>query len=331
MNMLLAAGFFVIGIFCANLSVSEPMGKEISSSERIYFSVFDKLDKPVLGLSPDEFEFRINGKPAALNEFRCASSSNARSIPLIAWILIDFNPKIDAGMIRRQAGTVTGALELFNADSALGIKLVSDRSETLAPLGHDPGALARAFTDFSERRIELKAKPDPGTVGVQKGGMLQAMEYALGEMESFIAAQPSLQNREVYRAIMIISNGGIDPFYSKRSLYEQAIRSGAFFYPVLMPGVRFRSGARGLFELAKKTGGALSVLGSLTTAVDMQPLPRGNGRSNALAFNFMLMVRDLNAKYSFGYDSLQFPRGVKLELKSLNKTLQVRMPRKTIP
>ena len=68
-----------------------------AQSERVYFSALDKAEKPVLGLSAADFELRANGQPAELREFRGATNRTDKTIPVVAWVLLDFNPGVDAG------------------------------------------------------------------------------------------------------------------------------------------------------------------------------------------------------------------------------------------
>ncbi|HYK91147.1 MAG TPA: hypothetical protein VE398_20415, partial [Acidobacteriota bacterium] len=213
------------------------------SRVRIYFSVLDKQEKPVPGLSADKFELRLNGKRTDLEGFRPGLAHTDRSIPLVLWILIDWNPNVSAEMMRRQGDAAAKAFTLFNPDSAIGVKLVSDRSETLQPLAHDPAGLHRAFAEFSRRRGMLRVGAGEDSVEVGAGGILGAAEYAIDELVNFSLADPALKGREVHRAIMILSDGNVNPNYGKKPLYEKAGVENVFLYPVFVP----RSGPYGLW------------------------------------------------------------------------------------
>lgn len=207
---------------------------------------------------------------------------------------------------------------------------MSDRSETLAPLIHDPNSLRSAFLQFGRRRTELRAGGDESAVFVGPGGILKAVELAIGEIESYVGSTPGLRNREVYRAIMILSDGNINPSYKTGPLYALAARKAVFLYPVFVPRAVYGSWLRDYFDLARRTGGVASVLGALSPGSEVLPLAPGNTQPNALSFNILHMARDLNSKYSF---VLSPPRAgeTRIEVKCRVKDVQVRLPRRTFP
>ena len=47
--------------------------------------------------------------------------------------MIDFNPNLQTSVIQQQAQAASEIFTHFHPDSVVGVKLVSDRSETLAP------------------------------------------------------------------------------------------------------------------------------------------------------------------------------------------------------
>ncbi len=298
---------------------------------RVYFSALDSQEKPVLGLSADRFELRIDGRSASLEGFRPGVSHDDRSVPLLLWILIDWNPNVNAEMMRRQAEAAAKAFDLFNGESRIGVKLVSDRSETLEPLAHDPAGLRRAFAGFSERRGELRVGAGEGSVVVGPAGLLGAVDHAIDDLVRFPEGQPALEGREVRRAIMIISDGNVNPGYKRKPLYEKAARANVWLYPVFVPRARYGPWVEDYFELAKKTGGVASVFGALAPGSKILPLPKGSVQSNALAFNFMHVARDISGKYSFEVVPPQEGKAVRLDLKSRAKNVQIRLARRALP
>lgn len=307
--------------------------KEAASQRmRIHFSALDKQEKPVLGLTANNFELQLDGRRAELEDFRPGLPHTDRSIPLVLWILVDWNPNIDAGMIRRQADAAAQAFNLFSAESVIGVKLVSDRSETLQPLAHDPAGLRRAFAEFSQRRDVLSAGGTDGSIVVGPAGILGAADHAIDEMVEFSMSDPTFKGREVHRAIMIISDGNVNPYAKEKTLYKKAAKENVFFYPVFVP----RAGPYGLwiknyFDLANKTGGTASVIGALSPGSKILPLPRGDTNAGALTFNFIHMARDLNGKYSFVIDSPAQGKNVRLDLRAKVKDVQIRLPRTSLP
>jgi len=304
-------------------------GSQAEKHERIYFSALNKEEKPAPALADHDFTLRLNSKSVPLEEFRPGVPYTDKSIPLIAWILIDFNRNIDANLISRQGRAAGEIFNLLHPDSVLGVKIVSDRSETLAPLGHDPAAVREAFRRFSEKRNELRVGSDEAEL-VGSGGLLRAAELAINDMNRFAEAQPSLNSRELHRAIMIISDGSINPSYKERPLYEKAARSNVFLYPVYVPRQRYGPWLQYYFDLAKRSGGVASVLGALSPGSKILPLPRANSGANALTFNFIHMIRDLNGKYSF---DVSLPAGgeIKVDLKCRRKGISLRVPRTNLP
>jgi len=300
-------------------------------AERIYFSALNKEEKPVLGLKAADFELRVNGNRAALEGFRAGLPPSDRSVPLAAWILISFGPSIQSKAIERQANAVASAFQKLHPDSVMGIKLVSDRSETLSPLAHDPKALRGAFMQYSERRAELRVGVKGESVPLGEGGMARAVDLAIDELDSYISSHPSLRDREPRRAIMMISAGDISPNYKFKPLYAKAARQNVCLYPVFVPIHTYGQWVLDFFALAKKTAGVASVEGALQPGSKVLPLPRSNQDENALDVNFIHLVRDINGKYSFTVQRPPDEREIRLELKCRVKGIEIRLPRTTLP
>jgi hypothetical protein len=298
-------------------------------ANRIYFSALNKEEKPVLGLKAADFELRIDGKQAALADFRAGLPPSDRSIPLAAWILISYGPTIQAKAIEQQATAVASAFLKLHPDSVLGIKLISDRSETLSPMAHDPKALRNAFMQYSQRRAELNVGIKNASVPLGDGGMVRAVDLAMDELDDYISAQPSLRDREVHRAVMMISAGDINPNYRLKPLFAKAARQNVFLYPVFVPIYMYGQWVQDYFDLAKKTAGVASVEGALKPGSKVLPLPRSNQAENALDVNFIHMVRDINGKYSFTVQPPLDEREMRIELKCKVKGVEIRLPRIT--
>jgi hypothetical protein len=298
---------------------------------RIYFSALNKEEKPVLGLTPSDFELRINGKSSALEDFRAGRAPADRSVPLAAWILISFVPSIQSQAIQRQAHAAAAAFEKLHPDSVLGIKLISDRSETLAPLAHDPAAMRGAFLEYSQRRSELRVGSKSQSVPLGEGGMARAVDLALDELDQYVASSSVLRGREVHHAVMMISAGDINPSYKMKPLYAKAARQSAFLYPVFVPTRTYGQWVLDFFDMAKKTAGVASVEGALRPGSKVLPLPRNNQQENALDANFIHLVRDLNGKYSFLAPPTTDGRKLRLELKCKVKGIEIRLPRTSLP
>jgi hypothetical protein len=304
-------------------------GREL---KRIYFSALKKDEKPALGLKASDFQLKINGKIAALENFHAALPPTDRSIPLAAWILISFGgPNIKAPAVEKQANAAAAAFEKLHPDSVMGIKLVSDRSETMAPLAHDPKALRGAFLQYSQRRTELRVGLNNGSVPLGEWGMARAVDLAIDELDTFVSSDPRLENREVHRAIMIISAGDINPYYNMKSLYAKAARQRVFLYPVFVPVSRYGQWVLDFFELAKKTAGVAAVEGALRPGAGVLPLPRNNQNENALDVNFFHLVRDVNGKYSFTIPASYSDQALHLDLKCKIKDVTIRLPLASLP
>src|SRR5205809_4788256 len=102
--------------------------------QRIYFSALAREEKPRLGLAPNDFRFRVNGRNATMEGFRAGQPHTDRSRPLAAWILLDFSPHVDSRLISDQADAAARLFDLLHPDSAVGVQIISDRAEILAPL-----------------------------------------------------------------------------------------------------------------------------------------------------------------------------------------------------
>ena len=74
-------------------------------------------------------------------------------------------------MIANQAEAAAGALDQIHAASAVGVKLVSDRMQVLAPLGSEAEGLRQAFEGFRTRRTELDIRRDEGALLLGLGGI----------------------------------------------------------------------------------------------------------------------------------------------------------------
>jgi len=297
--------------------------------ERVYFSALDKEEKPVLGLSAADFELRIDGRRVAMEGFEGGRPPGDRSLPLVVWILLDANPNIQESVIRRQAEAAAGLFSMLHPDSAAGVKLVSDRVETLAPLAHDPAALRAAFTAFGDRRALLQVGGE-GTVVVGPGGLAGALQPAMEEIAGYVDGNPGLHGREVRRALMIISDGNLNPGFSLKRFYSLAARDGLFLYPVLFPRFPYGLWAKDYLDVAGKTAGVGAVFGALQPGSEILPLPRSETGANALTANFIHMIRDLNGKYSFTVASPPAGRTIRIGLKCRVKGVRIRLPRKSV-
>jgi hypothetical protein len=309
-------------------ALAQPSTRE--PAERIYFSALDQSERPVTRLTAADFELRVNGSPSPFDDFREGSRMGKGSIPLVGWIMIDFNPNLQTSVIQQQAQAASEIFTQFHPDSAVGVKLVSDRSETLAPLEHDPNYLRMAFLQFGRRRTELQVGSDDASVVVGPGGILKATELAIGEINSYVESTPRLRNREIYRAIMILSDGNMNPSYKTGPLCALAARDTVFLYPVFMPRAVYGSWVRDYFDLARRTGGVASVLGALGPGSEVLPLTPGNTKPNALSFNILHMARDLAAKYSVVLPPNRAGE-TRIEVKCRVKDVRIRLPRRTLP
>jgi hypothetical protein len=318
-----------IGSTCPIMGLAR---QEVGSvSERIYFSALNKEEKPVLGLKPADFELRIDGKVAPLVSFHTGIQPNDRSIPIAALILLSFGPTLKSKVIEQQAGAVANALQMMNPASVLGVRLVSDRSESMVPLGHDASALRNGLQQFEERRAELNVglKKDDAVVG--NAGMVRALELAVDELDAYVESHSDLRNREVRRAIMVISAADLNPSYSLKTLYADSARKNVFVYPVFYPGGPLGPFVMDYFQLAKKTAGVAAMFGALKPGSEVVSAPRPNLNPNALDVNFRHMIRDINGKYSFTVPSAMEGHEVHLDLKCKVKGIQIRMPRTILP
>jgi hypothetical protein len=310
-----------LALFCAT-APRPASGVAGDGGERVFFSALNKQERPVLGLGPDDFQLRVNGRTEEPGEFKPGRPRSDTTIPLVLWILIDSNPDIDAHMIARQARAGAEMFGRLHPDSAIGVKLVSDRSETLAPLGHDPEAVRRAFVDFTRVRNEVRAQ-GAWSVLVGTGGIVRAAELAMDELDSFVVSSAPLRGNEVRRAILIISDGNINPRYSKRELYARAARLQVFLYPVFVPRPHYGAWVEDYLDLGNRTAGVGSVLGALTPGAKGLRIPQANAASGALMFNLLHMIADLNGKYSFAKP--QSGGELRLDLKCRAKNVQVRI------
>ena len=300
-------------------------------SERIYFSALGKAERPVLGLEAKDFDLRINGVPTPMEGFRAGLPHTDHSVPLVAWILLDFNPNIKNAPIKNQVDAVAGAFDMLNPASALGVKLVSDRSETLAPLAHDPKALRNAFLQYDQRRAELKVGIKTDSVQVGAGGIARALEYALDDIDEYVKSDPALRDREVARAAMIISNGNLNPSYNLKTLYAKAARESVSLYPVFLPSGTFGAWIEYYFNLAQKTDGVAAFFGAIAPGKEFYSPPRNNQAPNALTANFIHMIRDINGKYSFTIPPPPPAQQSRIKLICKVKGVKIRLARTILP
>jgi hypothetical protein len=314
----------VLGLF----AVPWPMW---GADERVYFSALDREERPVVGLTPADFELRVGGRTAAMEGFSAGGPGSSHSLVLIAWILLDASPNVSADVIRNQADSAEGIWQLFAPSSAVGVRLVSDRSEVLAPLSEGKGNLRRAFLDFASKRNALRARGGEGTVVVGKGGLGRAVELAVGELDRFVGENAALAGREVRKAVLILSDGDMSPYYKEKPLYELAARRAVFLYPVFLPKPVYGPWLSYYFDLAAKSGGVAAVFGALRPGSDLVRLERGNTGRNALNFNLILLARDIESKYSFTVRTDGAPGSIGLSVKCRRPGTQVRLARKSVP
>jgi hypothetical protein len=323
----------LIAVIALCAAASEASGQE--RPERIFFSALDRTNKPVLGLRGEDFTLKVDGRVAPLEDLRPARPADDKSTPLIAWILLSAYRPISSRLIADQAAAAAGAFTLLHPESALGVQVISDRVETLAPLGNDPAALRRAFNDYGSRRIELRAGPSKDIVPIGQGGILAAIEHAMDSMDRYVAERRAQSGTDVHRAVIAVALPLVPSYYhfypGREALLDHAARDGVFFYPIFVPRGFLAGWMEPYFELAKKTAGLVSVFGSLRPALDWRAIGQENDGPNALAANLLQIVRDVNGKYSFAAPRLSAGASARLELRSRRKDVEVRLQRRRLP
>lgn len=300
-------------------------------SERIYFSALTREEKPKLGLRESDFLLKVDGRRAAMAEFSPGRPHSDGSIPVVAWIYLDFSPDVNARMISDQAPAAAGFFDLLHPDSSVGVRIVSDRVETVSPMAPSREAVRRAFAEFHRTRTELSARPGRETVFVGPEGILGAIDLGVTDLHNHSLSEPKLRNREVRKAIVILSSGNINPRFDIRNATEKAARHAVFLYPVFVPAPAYGPWLERYFDLAKRTAGVASVLGALNPSSRILGLGRFSTGPNALTFNFIHVARDLMGKYSFAAPAAPQGRRVKIEIQSRIKDTSIRLPRSRLP
>ena len=340
-----------------------PDQESTAQSERVFFSVLDENERPVLGLSADDFELRINGRRSALSHFRPGESSTAKSCPVVLWILVDNNPLVPSAVISNQAGAVVDIFERVHPDSAIGVKVFDDRLRTLAPLIREAAAVRNAFLQFREYRSERRVDDKRLKVGLSESGLMASLELAIEELQQYVASQSSLRERVVLRSILILSPADAGPrirynyfSYANRAVCKQAVDANVFLYPVCfeVPSGRIlqktpygKKDAQKLgdytvayndprllydryFELARKTGGVPSFFGAIAPGLHALLPPENISDVNLLTMNIIHMIRDLNGKYSFEVQKPGNGKKLQLDLKARMKNVKVILLRRTL-
>ncbi len=321
--------FLVGAVICIEVLAGTGRRELNSIANRFYFSALNKEEKPVMGLKASDFELRVDGKVSALQDFRPALPPTDRSVPLAAWILISIGQTIKSKQIEAQANAVAASFQKFHPDSVMGIKLISNMSETMSPLGHDPKALRGAFMQYSQRRAELDVGLKRESVLLGEGGMARAVDLAADELDVYIGSNPSLRGREVHRAVMIIAAGDLTPFFRLKQLYTKLAHQNVFVYPVFVPAASSPGWVEEFLDIAKKTAGVAAIEGALSPGSHIWPMPRNNQAENALEVNFIHLARDINGKYSFTIPPPPEGRDVRLDLKCKVSKVEIRFPRTT--
>jgi hypothetical protein len=298
--------------------------------ERIYFSVLNRELKPRLGLTEKDFILRINGRSVVMEDFRPGRGHTDRSRPLVAWILLESSPFVSSRVIADQADAAAGFLDMLHPDSAVGVRLITDRAETLAPLTRNRRDLREAFTRFAKDRRELKAVPSGETVFLGEEGMFRAMDLAITDLNNFRLSDASLQGKEVPGALILVAGAGLNPWYDERILTDKAARRTVFIYPIVMPAATHGVWRR-YSDLAQNAAGVLSGFGALGPDSNSIRSRTVNLDRDALTFNFIHIVRDLNGKYSFLAPPVPPGDKVELELKCREKGVHIQVPRKHLP
>ena len=160
--------------------------------------------------------------------------------------------------------------------------------------------------------------------------MFRAIDIAITGLNNFRLSDPSLQGKEALSALIIIAGAGLSPWYDERNLTAKAARHAVFIYPILMP-----EATHGLWrrysELAQSAAGILSGFGALSPELNSFKSRTMNLDRDALTFNFIQIVRDLNGKYSFLAPPVPPGGKVELELKCREKDVHIQLPRKRLP
>ena len=297
---------------------------EAEERERVYFSVRNRDRKPVLRLTSSDFTLRVDGKAAALDGFEAPRPGASRTFPLALAIVLDASPRIEAEVIERQADAAAAVFDLLHPDSLVGVQICSDRLETAAPLAHDAEALRRAFRDYRTRRTEVRASPERGTVVLGEHGLPGAVEEALDAIDRCVSARPDA--RSFRRAVMILTAGDRIPGRGLDGVVEHAARDSASVYPVLLGPPRAWFSWRELERLAERSGGLISLLGSLAPGAGSTSARTENVSAGALRWNLLHLLRDLEGKYAFARPAARPGGPPRLELKSRRRDVRVALP-----
>ena len=299
--------------------------------EQVFFSALTSEEKPRLELAAGDFTLRVNGRKASIEGFRPGLPNSDRSRPVVAWILLDSIPGVDSRLIADQADAAARLFDLLEPSSSVGVQIISDRVEILAPLRHDPDALRKAFLRFSGSRKELKASSRSDTLYVGSDGIMGAIDLAITDLNNLALSEPSVKDKQVMRAVIIVSPANLNPEYNMRRLVDKAIRHSVFLYPVLVPVPVFGPWVQYYFDLAKHTCGVPAAFGALSPGYRISKVQRPTLGPNALNFNFIHVVRDLNGKYSFAAPAVPPGGKIELELTCLKKDVRIRLQRRQLP
>src|SRR5262249_45116430 len=157
----------------------------------------------------------------------------------------------------------------------------------------------------------------------------------MDSMDRYVAERRAQPGTEVHRAVIVVALPLVPSYYhyypGREALLDHAGRDGVFFYPIFVPRGFLAAWMDPYQELAKKTAGLVSVFGSLRPALNWRDVGQENDGPNALAANFLQIVRDLNGKYSFAAPRLSAGASARLDLRCRRKDVEILLPRRRLP
>lgn len=262
---------------------------------------FDRADRPVLGLTADDFELFVEGKRQPIIFFSTEGNEEQLSRPLALVLLLDASGSI-AATWHQQQSAVQSLIRQLGPQTLLSVIRFSDRPQVVVPF-------TTAHHEAAEALAQMRRVAGPTAI-------FDALLFAIDHFRNL--TQPSV------RKIVLLLSDGLDT--ASQTSYRDCIRAAehadvtvySLQIPLYSPAdgyLRPRPPSRGFRDVAEATGGRMFLVGSLAEAL------RPTARTDLTAV-FQMILADIRNQYYLGCAPPEWaPKG-----KYLRVTVQTKRP-----
>lgn len=272
--------FFVLLLISVNIQPQVQDDNDIVRVDTelmaIPFSVTDKKNQRVTGLSQNDFSLFDNNQSVTITHF----SAGAERVAFL--FALDTSGSVRE-IIAKERDAALSLFQHFNSKSQIAVLHFNDKVNMRVPFTNDSNELSKGFA----------------AVPAERNSATAIFDAALASLTFFATRNAAPPERK----IVILLSDGLDTVSNAKPKHviEEANKLGVSFYVLHLPiyyangdRLSLRKPASGFRDLAEKTGGIYFLLGDVQTS--LRPLAQYD-----LTKVFQTIEDDLKSQYILGY------------------------------